>query len=267
MLTIKPLTTGTVRIKLAMQRGAGTGMRRRAGLFRPGPFTAPLPIHAWAVEHPDGLILVDTGESSTAHDTPFAKFAVRREDELDHALERAGYAPADVARVVLTHIHGDHVDGVPHVPGATVLASEEELRFTSSLGARVTRRVVRQPLPRGFRASPLRFDGPPIGAFGSSASITADGRVTAVPAPGHTPGHLAVIVDQGDHDVLLAGDSAYDEAQLLELHVDGVSPDERVARRTMETLLEHGRRRPTVYLPSHDPQSAARLAATQLLPV
>ena len=80
MFTIKPLTTGTVRIKRAMQRGHGTGLRRRAGLFRPGPFTGPLPIHAWAIEHPDGLILVDTGESSSAHDTPFAKFAVRRED-------------------------------------------------------------------------------------------------------------------------------------------------------------------------------------------
>ena len=135
------------------------------------------------------------------------------------------------------------------------------------MGARVTRRVVRQPLPPGFDPSPLRFDGPPVGAFAASAPITADGSVTAVPAPGHTPGHLVVIVDQGDHDVVLAGDSAYDEAQLLERHVDGVSPDERVARRTMETLLEHGRRRPTVYLPSHDPLSAARLAAAQPLPV
>ena len=267
MLTIKPLMTGTVRIKLAMQRGQGTGLRRRAGLFRPGPLTGPLPIHAWAIEHPDGLILVDTGESSTAHDTAFAKFAVRREDELDHALRRAGHGPGDVAKVVLTHLHGDHVDGVPHAAGATILASEDELRFANSVGARLTRRVVRQPLPPGFDPSPLRFDGPPVGAFGSSAPITADGRVTAVPAPGHTPGHLVVIVDQGDHHVVLAGDSAYDEAQLLELHVDAVSPDEHVARQTMETLLEHGRRHPTVYLPSHDPQSAARLAATQLLPV
>jgi glyoxylase-like metal-dependent hydrolase (beta-lactamase superfamily II) len=74
-----------------------------------------------------------------------------------------------------------------------------------------------------------------------------------------------VLVDQGDHHVMLAGDSAYDEAQLLDLHVDAVSPDEEVARGTMQTILEHARRHPTVYLPTHDPASAARLAATQVL--
>jgi N-acyl homoserine lactone hydrolase len=266
MFTIHPLTTGTVRIKQAMARGEGTGMRRRSGLFRPGAMTGVLPIHVWAIEHDEGLILVDAGESSAARDQPFAKFGVAREQELDRALQAAGFAPADVTTVVLTHIHTDHVGGLPHVPQARVLAGAQELRYASGVGARLTRRVLRQPLPPGFAAQPLELDGPPLGAFAASAPITADGRIAAVPTPGHTPGHIAVIVDQGDHHVLLGGDSAYDQAQLLELHVDAVSPREDVARATMETILEHARRHPTVYLPSHDPRSAARLAATEALP-
>jgi glyoxylase-like metal-dependent hydrolase (beta-lactamase superfamily II) len=265
MFTITALSTGTVRIKEKMQRGVGHGLRRRAGLFLPSPMTGERPIHVWAIEHDDGLLLVDAGESSHARDQPFATFGVTREEELDRALARAGYAPADVTTVVLTHIHGDHIGGLPHVPDARVLAGEAEIEFTNSLGAKLTRRALRQPLPPGFDAQPLRFDGPPVGAFAASAPLTADGRIVAVPAPGHTPGHLAVLVDQGDHHVMLAGDSAYDEAQLLDLHVDAVSPDEEVARGTMQTILEHARRHPTVYLPTHDPASAARLAATQVL--
>src|SRR4051812_12120342 len=102
MFTIHPLTTGTVRIKQAMQRGVGAGLRRRAGLFLPSPLTGPLPIHAWAIEHPDGVVLVDAGETHRAHDAPFAKFSVTREDELDHALRAAGLSPTDVTTVVLT---------------------------------------------------------------------------------------------------------------------------------------------------------------------
>jgi N-acyl homoserine lactone hydrolase len=266
-LRIHALTTGDVRVKHTMQRGRGRGLLRRARMFGPGDFTAPLPIHVWAIEHPEGLLLVDAGATAAARDQPFARFAVEREDELDRALRRAGFAPSDVDTVVLTHVHGDHVEGLPHVPAARVLASEAELHAVASPGARLTRAAVRQPLPAGFAPEPLRFDGAPVGAFAASAPITADGRVLAVPTPGHTPGHLAVLVLQDDHHVLLGGDSAYDQDQLLDRRVDGVSPRADVARQTMQTILDHGGLQPTVYLPSHDPAAAARLAATEVLPV
>jgi N-acyl homoserine lactone hydrolase len=264
-MQIHALSTGTVAIKEAQHRGVGTGMRRRTAMFRAGAFTGALPIHVWAIEHPDGLVLVDTGESSTARDQRFARFDVSRDDELDRVLARAGFAAGDVRTVVLTHVHGDHIDGLPHVAGATVLAGEEELRFTGSVGARVARRALHQPLPDGFAPVPLRFDGPPLGAFRASAPVTPDGRVVAVPTPGHTPGHLSVLVVEDDHHVLLAGDAAYDQAQLLDRHVDGVSPDDDVARATMDTILAHARKHATVVLPSHDPGSAARLAAREPL--
>jgi glyoxylase-like metal-dependent hydrolase (beta-lactamase superfamily II) len=184
---------------------------------------------------------------------------VAREDELDRALEGAGYAPKDIQTVVLTHIHGDHFGGLPHVAGARVLAAAREIEFALGFGGRAQRAIGRQSLPDGFHAEPLAFDGPALGAFPSSAALTGDGRVVAVPTPGHTVGHLAVVVVQDDHHVLIGGDSAYDQAQLLDRHPDGVSPKASVTLATMDTILEHARRHPTVYLPSHDPESAARL--------
>jgi N-acyl homoserine lactone hydrolase len=266
-LGIVALTTGHARIQDDMHRGRGPNLVRRARILRKGPMGPPLPIHAWLIDHPgEGRILVDAGETHVAHDASFATFDVSREDELDHQLrDVAGIAPAEVDRVILTHVHGDHVDGLPHVPQARVFAGAREIAVVASLGARLTRRLTEQPLPEPFAPEPLALDGPAVGAFASSTPLTADGRVIAVPAPGHTPGHLAVLVVQPNHHVLIAGDACYDLPQLRDLAVDGVSPKAAVAKDTMKRILRHAAGHPTVVLPSHDPDAARRLAATETL--
>ncbi|HWI74355.1 MAG TPA: MBL fold metallo-hydrolase [Baekduia sp.] len=264
-ITIIPITTGHVRIHDDMYRGRGTGLRRRARILRKGPMGEPRPIHAWLIEHPEGRILVDSGETHAAHDATFAQFLVERGDELDEQLRAVGIAPGDVETAVLTHIHGDHVDGLVHVPGARVLAGAKEIAIAASVASRLTRRVTKQPLPPGFAPEPIVLDGPPVGAFPASAALTADGRVLAVPTPGHTLGHLAILVVQPGHHVLIGGDTAYDQRQLQDLQVDGVSPKDDVAKETMKRILEHARQHPTVYLPSHDPDAVARLRDTATL--
>lgn len=264
-IVIHPLTTGHVRIHDDMYRGRGTGLRRRARILRKGPMGERRPINAWLIEHPEGRILVDAGETHEVRDGTFAEFEVARGDELDAQLQAIGVAPSEIPTVVLTHIHGDHVNGLPHVPQARVLAGAREIAIAASLEARMVRRFTRQPLPPGFAPEPIALDGPPIGAFEASAALTADGRVLAVPTPGHTLGHVAILVVQPDHHVLLSGDSAYDLAQLCDLQVDGVSPKDDVARATMARILDHARRHPTVVLPSHDPRSVARLRAAETL--
>jgi N-acyl homoserine lactone hydrolase len=264
-LPIHPLTVGQVRIHAKMHRGEGTGLRRRAKILRKGPMGALLPIHAWLIEHPEGLFLIDTGEAHTVRNATFAEFHVTREDELDHQLKAANVTPSDVKTVVLTHIHGDHIDGLPHVPNATVLAHEREIAIANAPMGRLQRAVIRQPLPPNFDPQPLTLDGPALGAFSTSKALTADGRIVAVPTPGHTVGHIAVLIVQPDHHVLLGGDTAYDQHQLQDLHVDGVSPKDDVAITTMKTILAHAKAHPTVYLPSHDPESVQRLRTTDTL--
>jgi N-acyl homoserine lactone hydrolase len=89
--------------------------------------------------------------------------------------------------------------------------------------------------------------------------------VHAVPAPGHTLGHTAILVDQADHHVLLCGDAGYDQSQILDRQVDGVSPDAAVALATIDVIRANARLHPTVVLPSHDPESLARLEARAVL--
>jgi N-acyl homoserine lactone hydrolase len=259
-MKIHALTTGAVRVKHSFLFPSA-GARRQLDLFLPGPFSDPLPIHCWAVEHEGVLRLVDTGETATAHNVPFARFELTREQELPAAMAAAGLALGDVSEVVLTHAHGDHMDGLVHVAGRA-LVNENELRFLDTAMARVMRRVLRQPLPAGFAPEPLALDGGPFGEFQRSRKLSEDGRIVAVETPGHTPGHLSVIcVDDAGRHVMLAGDVTDTLEQLHAKRADAVGPDPKAHVATLETILAHCAQHPTVYLPSHDPESGSRLAA------
>lgn len=255
-MEIRALRTGTVRIANAMARGSGVGPVRFARMLRDQTLTDELPIHAWLILHPDGPILVDTGELASTRDLRFARFTVAREQEVDRALAAEGIAVGDLRRIVLTHVHGDHANGLTRLAGPEVLAASAALRGMGRWLAK-----------RGARPSAMRMDGGVFGAFPASAALSADGVVRAVPTPGHALGHVAVVVDEGERHVMLAGDSAYSREQLLDLCPDGVSLSAALAVRSMRRIVEHARRHPTVFLPSHDPDSQRRLDARETLAV
>jgi len=259
-MRIQILQTGTVRVKHSFLF-ASSGARRQLDLFLPGPWSQPLPIHCWAIEHEGRLLLIDSGESASVSNVPFARFEVAPGQELPAALAGAGISAQDISEVILTHHHGDHVDGLVHVH-APVRASEAELKFLATPFPRVMRRILRQPLPPGFAPAPLVLDGGPFGAFPHSRALSDDGRIVAVATPGHTTGHISVIcVDDSGRHVMLAGDVTDTLEQLHARRADAVGPDPKVHVATLETILSHCAAHPTVYLPSHDPESATRLAA------
>jgi N-acyl homoserine lactone hydrolase len=103
-MKVHALTTGMMRLKQAFLF-ASDGWRRQLDLFLPGAWSSPVPVHCWAIEHADRLLVVDTGETAAVHDIPFARFEVTPEQELSGALAAAGLALGDVDTVVLTHMH------------------------------------------------------------------------------------------------------------------------------------------------------------------
>jgi N-acyl homoserine lactone hydrolase len=259
-LRIQALTTGTVSCKNAFLFAA-SGPMRQARLFMPGEFSGPLPIHLWVVEHDGRRILVDTGETAAARDIPFARFRVGADDELPAALATIGLTVGDIDEVVLTHMHGDHVDGAVHLQ-RPVLVHDAELAYARSTVSRFLQRVLRQPLPDGVEYEPVKLDGGPFGAFEASRPLTGDGRVVAVATPGHTPGHISVIcIDDDGRHVMLAGDATDTLEQLRARRPDAIAPKPSVSLKTSDAILAHAAANPTVYLPSHDPESTARLAA------
>jgi len=272
-MKIHALQTGTVAIKERQRRGVGHGTRRHVNTLLDRAWTEPLPIYAWAIEHPEGLIVVDTGETARALEpgyftrwNPYFRLGVRAwvrpEEEIGERLRALGLPPAEVRWLVLTHLHTDHAGGLAHFPTAEILVTRTE--YAAAAGVRgQARGYLPQHLPAWFAPHLVRFDDEPVGPFPRSHRLTRAGDVLLVPTPGHTDGHQSVIVREGDAALFLAGDASYTEHLMREGVVDGVAPHETADRATLERIQRYTRAVPTVYLPSHDPDAVARLAARQ----
>ncbi len=190
---------------------------------------------------------------------------VRPEEEIGERLRALGLPPAEVRWLVLTHLHTDHAGGLAHFPTAEILVTQTE--YAAAAGVRgQARGYLPQHLPTWFAPHLVRFDDGPVGPFPRSHRLTRAGDVLLVPTPGHTDGHQSVIVREGDAALFLAGDASYTEHLMREGAVDGVAPHETADRATLERIQRYTRAVPTVYLPSHDPDAVARLAARQAVP-
>jgi N-acyl homoserine lactone hydrolase len=274
MPKIHAIRTGLVQVRRAQMESRGTGLARTASMLLDENWSEWLPIYAWAIEHEEGIILVDTGETSRVHQNgyhpswhPFyrraARFSVHPDEEIGPQLVALGIAPRDVRQVVLTHLHTDHAGGLIHVTGSKTWVSRQELARASGFGGKVQGYLPHR-WPKWWQPEFVRFDDRSVGPFRQSMSLTRKGDVLIVPTPGHTPHHVSVVVC-GTPSFFLAGDTSYTERLLLEGKVDGVSPDLGIARRTLSQILTFAEEQPVVYLPSHDPESAVRLKQESVL--
>jgi glyoxylase-like metal-dependent hydrolase (beta-lactamase superfamily II) len=266
---IHAIQTGTVRIKTAQAEGRGHGLRRRLAVFADPNWTEWLPTYAFAIEHAEGVLVVDTGQGAHLLDSgrslhPYVRwevaFRIEREQEIGPQLRALGILPCDVKKVVLTHLHMDHDGGLAHFPNSEILVAPGELRIARGWAGRL-RAYLPQRWPNWFDPVPLDLAGERFGPFAQSRRLTAAGDIIAVATPGHTADHVSVVVQDGDTTVFLAGDASYDEALMLAGTVDGVCADEDVSRATLQAVAAFAKGRPTVYLPTHDPESGVRLAS------
>jgi N-acyl homoserine lactone hydrolase len=265
-MRIHALQTGRVRIKQAQIEGRGHGLWRQLQPMLSSAWAEWTPVLAFAIEHPEGVIVVDTGSAAHLKSLPrwhpyfqlCVRFDIEPEQEIGPQLRSLGIGARDVKTVVLTHLHIDHDGGLAHFPYSRILADENEIARTAGIAGAMQGYLPRR-WPRWFEPQPIAWQASRQGPFIRSAPLTKAGDVIAVPTPGHTPSHLSVIVRDEDRQFFIAGDASYLESTMLRCAVDGVSPDESVARATLSDIRKLCAQDPTVYLPAHDPHAAERL--------
>lgn len=228
-------------------------------------FADPMPIWCYAVEHPEGLFVIDAGAEPSYNDaaswTPdprtgavirsFIKLDVSDEETLPVRLISAGLTPANVRAVVLTHQHIDHTGTVPAFASTDIWTTHAEDAAANRIGAlhwrwRNTSTAIRY----------VDRDGEDTD-LGAAVNLTSDGKLTAIHTPGHTPGSVTVRLRTDQADIWFTGDTSFTAAGMdPAAPTAGIHSDMRQVRRLQTHLRDAG-----ILLPAHDPAVPDRLSA------
>ena len=172
----------------------------------------------------DRNILIDTG--------PAARRALLVNALKDHGMERG-----DIDTVVLTHLHWDQCQNTDLFPNARILVHPKELDYA--------RNPVRGDTSAAWYVADMmaKMKAEPI----SEGGEVAEG-VSVIETPGHTIGHLSVLLEVDGEKVLVAGDALPDGGSVRRGLPFNVFWDVNDASESVEKMLEVS----SVFYPGHD---------------
>jgi N-acyl homoserine lactone hydrolase len=244
--------------RLAWRRAFGIGVKRSDWL--------PFPIPAFLVEHPGvGPILIDTGFHGSVAVKPqanlgrinarfFRGLEMRADQAVAAQLRGRGIQPAGVKAVVMTHLHADHASAISDFPDATFVVSAAEWAAASDKGT--FEGYVKRQFDHGFDYRLLDFEGrdtESFSGFARSFDLFGDGSVRTVYTPGHTLGHMSVVLRTARGEVLLAADAIFLRRTLADTHLPHRVADEHLFRRSLREIRQYSTETPdALIVPGHD---------------
>ncbi len=269
-VVIEPMVGGYVNWPLeAMIKTPG--LAGRLAPYGLGGTRVPVPCPSFLVRHPSaGLVLIDTGlHASIAEDprqnlgTMFTRIAKPELDagmDIPAQLRRKGVEPRDIDMVVMTHLHFDHASAMSEFPESSFVFSRAEWLDAAE---------VSRPLFRGYRPSHYDFTfkyfavdfedtsaQAPIasyGTFGRTFDLFGDGSIRLAYTPGHSAGHLSVVLRLPRRDFVVGGDVGYTWAQIEGGPPQPAPYDEHTWRRSLKELqLFHKQFPYAIITPGHD---------------
>lgn len=209
-----------------------------------------------------GWVLVVDGGEVTLVDTGYPG----DRDRVIASLSRIGRSPADVAAVVLTHAHPDHLGSAEYfrtVVGRPVLA--HELEVPNATGTRIEQVSIPTLVKMAWRSDVfvwamdvIRLKGAKVERLGDvqtfgTGPLDVPGRPVPVHTPGHTSGHCAMHLPE--RGVLLAGDALMTDHALAHTSGPQLLPeffnhDNARARESLDRLAALAA---DVVIPGHGP--------------
>jgi N-acyl homoserine lactone hydrolase len=244
--------------RLAWRRAFGIGVKRDDWI--------DVPVPAFLVEHPGvGPILIDTGFHPSVAANPqanlgrlsrftFKGIRMTPEQAASAQLRKRGIEPATVKVVLMTHLHVDHASAISEFPDSTFVVSKAEWAAASDQGQ--FHGYVKRQFDHGFDYRLLDFEGgdaESFSGFARSFDVFGDGSVRAVYTPGHTLGHMSIVLRTGRGEVLIAGDAIYMRRTLEDEHLPYRLEDEHLFRRSLREIRQYATETPeALIVPGHD---------------
>ena len=146
-----------------------------------------VPVNTFLIEHKNLKILFDAGQLPIAGQDPQANyfFKVSPQETLKKQLANLNITPDAVDYIVLSHLHGDHCDGLQDFPQTPVIVQRAAVE---RLAAKYSN---------------------PIIAIDGEFDIANDNSMICIPTPGHAPCHQSLLITQNNCKTLLTGDAVY----------------------------------------------------------
>jgi glyoxylase-like metal-dependent hydrolase (beta-lactamase superfamily II) len=204
-LDVLVISDGHLQLPLAFQLASTPAAEvdslfRMAGLEAPRQFRSPT--NVTLVRSGTQTILIDAGSGSLFQETA---------GKLPENLVAAGIDPQSVTKIVLTHAHPDHLWGViddfddaERFPNATYVIAPEEWDFWAHPDTPTKVPEAFQGMARGTQRILKRIEDK---VERRKAGDTVAPGLTYVATGGHTPGHMAVRVENGNERLLVGGDA------------------------------------------------------------
>jgi glyoxylase-like metal-dependent hydrolase (beta-lactamase superfamily II) len=181
-------------------------------------------------------VLIDTGLGPKPAETPDAPWG-----QLMNDFKEKGVRPDEIDMVVMTHLHRDHVGWnltneaggkyTPTFPRARYWMPKKDWDSTHDPALQPTRWVNAPQCV--WPLADLNL----IEFMQGEQSLTRE--LTAVPTPGHTPGHMSILVTSKGERALVLGDAAHSPVQVLEPDwVSRADMDPDLTRQTRKALLD-----------------------------
>ncbi|MES1220575.1 MAG: N-acyl homoserine lactonase family protein [Bacteroidota bacterium] len=264
-IKIIPIQTGTVAVKQKFRQGRFKSFLSKPDFLFDKYFTEQMPIWVWIVKHPEGIFIIDTGENSKVNeDTYFDnagfltkwinktqfKFEVQPEQEIGKQLKALGITNDKIKKVILTHLHIDHFDGLHDFEGVDIIVNKLEWEKPNF--------SIPSLFPKWFNPTLVTTDKTIIEGF-NSFPLTESNDLFLIHTPGHTLGHCSVLLKSTDISVIFAGDVVYNQEQIKNNSLPGVNQNFKMAEHTYGLLTTFMKKQPTIFLPSHDQNSWKRL--------
>jgi len=240
--------------------------RKAFGLGVPKDQWLTSPIQAFLLEHPSaGAVLVDTGFHGSVAVSPrsnlgafgaiiYRDIDMRAEQAVAAQLREKGIEASSVKTVIMTHLHPDHASAISDFAEATFLVSTAEWEAATHGGQRDG--YVKRQFDHGFDYRLVAFDSDGANSFSGFArsfDVFGDGSVRIAFTPGHTAGHMSVIVQTANGEVLLAGDAIFMRKTLDEQLLPHMVDDEHLFRRSLREIRQYVKETPdAVVVPGHD---------------
>ena len=254
MMKIHVLHTGEVRVSPYLPFGGDNcNLLKASGMTTPKEDWIWLPVSVYLIEHPKGLLLVDTGwHRDMSPEGVYDKSAQIKSlgsrvlynvnqgqiplgEAVDEQLEAMGIKPADLDYVLLTHLDCDHANGLRAVKDAKhIIVAQEELDCARKNG------FIRYKKKwwEGVDLQTIVWNGTE-GPAQKSFDLFGDGSIKMINIPGHCDGLCAVKITREDGKyVLLFSDGGYATKSWKEMITSGVSLDKEMQRKSLQWIRE-----------------------------